>query len=1188
MANDGFIEFLSPGALTELKEASALVDKLATQISAISKFKAPKSPSGADNAGKKMADDLLAQEKAMEKARAGLQKLSDAQKKAESQRKASINAEWKAFEDAKRKEKEASDKLLATEIANAEKAAKAAIDKNNKIIQAAEKRAEREKQIEDKKAASIAASQQRQLERQAKIDERNSRTGANSAIPGMGSKIADLKAQEQAQQQAAKAAEREALANDKLNSAYNQLNSARTKAKNVLRDLIASESASTAEIRKAQKEFDVLDQKVRKADKAVGDFSKSVGNYKGALSGISNLMGAFGISTGIYLFADLVKNIYQTTKQLQSLDLALKMVSGSQSEFSNNQVFLTQLAEQYGIEIQGLTKNFTEFWVASKGKLEAEEIKEIFTSISKSVAVMGLSVEQQDSAFLALQQMMSKGTVQAEELKKQLGNALPGAVKAATMAYQALHPEMKVTEELFMKQMKAGKILSSELLPELAKAYEVLYGIENVNRAETLAAAQNRLSNSWTEMVRTMSESKTGGIQSFFKIVLEGLGAVTNKLIQMNQSWEQFYSKSEQLGASMAKGFFNEEMVNYQNRKTLTSKEKQDIKDRVSEINKEIVKAQQEGLGLSVGILQSEKDTLIEKMFYSDPANKENKLNEIKNRAKEAYTDFAKEFNKIQKEASQRASQMNFTDIGDDNRNDFIANYKSKKKQDLKMFMGTQQELINIANAELNALLKKKAASPIKEETEAERKARIKAAEDEERRLEELRKYAYERRISDLEREKEQIKDLRDLETTSLEDKLFLENAFAYKQIQINQTIYDEKVRLAKGNADLEKIALNELLTANENALSDSLSRQQKLKEDALKTDAQKTKDWYEKNPPMFFMTDEMRKQYDEAKKKIEDLKKEFADYIQSFEQEFFSNAGFADTFDFFVRVDENNKTMWDKLNENALSGKEKFAATFQAISQTAQEAFNFISEASQKNFDEEYTRLEEQKNIALLFAGESASARAEIEEQYEQKRKEIARREAKAKQQQAIFNIAIDTAQGIMATIGKKGFAGLPLALIIAAMGAAQIAMVASQKIPQYWKGTDNAEGGLAWTQEKGREIITDSQGRVKSLGSDKGAELTMLSKGDKVFTAEKSAMMFDNSLNSMLLNNGIVMPKIEVSMDTKILGSKLDKLSETIASKESFSIIRDAKGERIYQRKQNERKELLNNILNVKTYGV
>jgi len=233
--------------------------------------------------------------------------------------------------------------------------------------------------------------------------------------------------------------------------------------------------------------------------------------------------------------------------------------------------------------------------------------------------------------------------------------------------------------------------------------------------------------------------------------------------------------------------------------------------------------------------------------------------------------------------------------------------------------------------------------------------------------------------------------------------------------------------------------------------------------------------------------------------------------------------------------------------------------------------------------------RLEKQKNITLAFAGDNAAAREEIERQFEEKRKQIARREAKAKKEQAIMNIAIDTAQAIMGLWVKPGFpAAVPLAIAVGALGAAQIAMVASQQIPQYWKGTDNAEGGLAWTQEKGREIITDSQGRVKSLGSDKGAELTMLSKGDKVFTAEKSAMMFDNSLNSMLLNNGIVMPKIEVSMDTKILGSKLDKLSDTIASKESFTIVRDAKGERIYQRKQNERKELLNNILNVKTYGV
>jgi hypothetical protein len=314
--------------------------------------------------------------------------------------------------------------------------------------------------------------------------------------------------------------------------------------------------------------------------------------------------------------------------------------------------------------------------------------------------------------------------------------------------------------------------------------------------------------------------------------------------------------------------------------------------------------------------------------------------------------------------------------------------------------------------------------------------------------------------------------------------------------------------------------------------------------------------------------------------------------FIEGFQTEQLTNAlkSFGlESAKMFLDFDSNGESTFSKLLAAAKTTGEEFAVTFNAIGEIAQSAFNTISEASQANFDDEYARLEEQKNVALAFAGDSASARAEIEEQYEQRRKQIAKREAKAKKSQAMVNIAIDTAQAIVATLAKTPLpAGLPFVIATAALGAAQLAMVASQQLPEYWKGTDNAEGGLAWTQERGREIITDSQGRIKSTGSDKGAELTMLSKGDKVFTAEKSAMMFDNSLNSMLLNNGIVMPKIDVSMDTKILGSKLDKLSDTIASKESFSIVRDAKGERIYQRKQNERKELLNNILNVKTYGI
>ncbi len=99
--------------------------------------------------------------------------------------------------------------------------------------------------------------------------------------------------------------------------------------------------------------------------------------------------------------------------------------------------------------------------------------------------------------------------------------------------------------------------------------------------------------------------------------------------------------------------------------------------------------------------------------------------------------------------------------------------------------------------------------------------------------------------------------------------------------------------------------------------------------------------------------------------------------------------------------------------------------------------------------------------------------------------------------------------------------------------MGAIQIGIVASQKPPEYWVGTDNAEAGLAWTQEKGAEIITNKHGVVKDFGDGKGARLTMMEEGDKVFNAEKTKrMMFNNELNSIMMDNGISnAPKIVVN---------------------------------------------------------
>ena len=276
----------------------------------------------------------------------------------------------------------------------------------------------------------------------------------------------------------------------------------------------------------------------------------------------------------------------------------------------------------------------------------------------------------------------------------------------------------------------------------------------------------------------------------------------------------------------------------------------------------------------------------------------------------------------------------------------------------------------------------------------------------------------------------------------------------------------------------------------------------------------------------------------------------------------------------------------FNKMWETANTFNEKFAVGMKYIGDVAKETFAFISQQQQAQYEQQYQRLEQERDVALMFAGESATARQEIEEQYERRRAAIQRRQAQAQKKMAIFNSIINTAQGVTSALAM---ANIPLAIAIGVIGAVQTAMIASQQIPQFWKGTDDAPEGWAWTQEKGREIITDKQGRVKSTGSDKGAQLTYLNKGDKVYTAsETESLMFNNSLNNMLLGSGIMMPKVEVSMDTTILGSKIDNLANTIANKPSFTFVKDAKGERVFMRKQAELKEIQNARLTITTYDV
>lgn len=127
------------------------------------------------------------------------------------------------------------------------------------------------------------------------------------------------------------------------------------------------------------------------------------------------------------------------------------------------------------------------------------------------------------------------------------------------------------------------------------------------------------------------------------------------------------------------------------------------------------------------------------------------------------------------------------------------------------------------------------------------------------------------------------------------------------------------------------------------------------------------------------------------------------------------------------------------------------------------------------------------------------------------------------------------------------------------------------------FYTGTDNAPEGWAWTQEKGAEIIMDKHGNIKTLGSDGGAQLTHLSKGDKVLNAKKTQEFIKSITEVQNLSS---MPRgMNVAPDVNLLAiKKLNQIEKAIKNQPTttldFENISRGLGALVHSRKQGKDK--------------
>jgi hypothetical protein len=325
----------------------------------------------------------------------------------------------------------------------------------------------------------------------------------------------------------------------------------------------------------------------------------------------------------------------------------------------------------------------------------------------------------------------------------------------------------------------------------------------------------------------------------------------------------------------------------------------------------------------------------------------------------------------------------------------------------------------------------------------------------------------------------------------------------------------------------------------------------------------------------------EFEENMDKAIEKIEALREKSDDFLSGFTSDFFSDLG----LDFIG----NLITEFDEFEEMLDASQDKWAVWANTIMEVGQELYNFLNSAQNQYFNDQFERLELERDISIQFAGESTTAREEIDRQYEAKKKALLRREAKAKKETAIFNAVIDTAQAIIGLWANPGFpAAIPLAVLVGALGAAQIATISSQSVPEYFRGTMNAQEGWALVDEKRPEVHTDRWGNIKSLGED-GANMRYMAAGDKVYTSHSE--YFNKELSGILDDNGILssglLPMVNINNDglkKEDFVREIRGLRSDINNKESFVMNLDKNGVSVYGTKQGQIKEYQNNVLRLK----
>jgi tape measure domain-containing protein len=261
---------------------------------------------------------------------------------------------------------------------------------------------------------------------------------------------------------------------------------------------------------------------INQASESINGFFNSLtekfpilGEFKDLLIGVGAWF-AFNqiVETIVGSLTQLANSSFYAVVQFEGIQRAMTALTGSSQKGGKGLNFVSKEARRLGLDLKTAEENYLGLvGVTRFTPLEGFQTNKLFSTLSKTAAIRGLSNEQQSRMFAAINQAISKRKLSAEEIRGQLGE-IPGLAFESTLARS-----LGVSPSQLNQLMEQG-LFAEDVFPKVVAQYaaenNAISGI-----SETTTQSINRLNNA----VLTLQRGFAGWVEGS-KVLIEVLANI--------------------------------------------------------------------------------------------------------------------------------------------------------------------------------------------------------------------------------------------------------------------------------------------------------------------------------------------------------------------------------------------------------------------------------------------------------------------------------------------------------------------------------------------------------------------------------------------------------------------------------------------------------------------------------------